>query len=121
MDTTVKNGPREGRMAVLISVLLGLWVIISPFVLGVPAMTGAMWTNVIIGAAVIVVALIGLVTDGAVLGAIIPLATWLFASTFVLEWYEPHFLWSNIIAVFVLIAEAAYSGSLREMPASHGG
>jgi hypothetical protein len=116
METSVKNISAEMRAAVIVDVVLGAWVVVSPFVLGVPAGSATMWNNVAVGLAVIGVALIGWSKQGAILGAIVPLSAWLFASTFILNFFDGRFLWSNIIAAFALIAEAAYGGALSSMP-----
>jgi hypothetical protein len=119
MDTSVKNISAEMRAAVIVDVLLGFWVVVSPFALGVPAGSVTMWNNVAVGAAVIVVALIGGWKRGAVLGVIVPLSAWLFASTFILNFFDGRFLGSNVISAFALIAEAAYGGALSSMPSPH--
>ncbi len=39
-----------------ISAVLGVWLVVSPFILGYSAMVAAMWNNIIVGAVVIVLA-----------------------------------------------------------------
>jgi hypothetical protein len=39
-----------------INLVLGLWVVVSPWVLGFAAMAAAMWGHVVIGAAIVVLA-----------------------------------------------------------------
>jgi len=116
MQTSAKYMSGEIRGAVIVNILLGVWVIVSPFVLGIPTGSATLWNNVAVGAVVILIALMGGWKEGAVLGAIIPLATWLFTATFVLEFFGMKFLWSNVLSVFALIFEAAYGGALRSMP-----
>ena len=45
-----------------ITLLVGLWVVVAPFVLGFASVTLAMWTHVVIGVAVAVLAMIALWT-----------------------------------------------------------
>ena len=120
MNISVKNVSAEMRAGIIVKILLGLWVVVSPLVLGIPLKGAAMWSNVAVGAAVIIISLIGGWKQGAVLGAIIPLSAWLFASPFVLNFFDTRFLWSNVISAFALVAEAAYGGALRSVPSPHG-
>ena|ERR1051326_4018317 len=112
-----KNAPAELRGATIVSILLGIWVFVSPFVLGVPAGSAAMWSNVAIGAAVVLLALAGGWQQGAVQGLTVPLGAWLFASPFILNFSGTGFLWNNVICAFALVAETAYGGALRSFPA----
>ncbi|KKS25478.1 MAG: SPW repeat protein [Candidatus Wolfebacteria bacterium GW2011_GWA2_42_10] len=40
-----------------VSLILGVWILISPWVLGFSALTTALWSNVIVGALVAILAL----------------------------------------------------------------
>lgn len=120
MNISAKSVSAEIRVAVAVSIVVGLWVIISPFVLRIPIGSAMLWSNIAVGAAVIAAAIIGGWTDGAILGAIVPLSAWLFASTFILNFFNTHFLWSNVVSAFVLIFEGAYSGALRSFPSPRG-
>ena len=119
---TFKNAPAELRWATIVTILLGTWVFFSPFVLGVPVRSAAMWSNVAIGAVVVILALLGGWRQGAVQGLTVPVSAWLFASAFVLNFSGTGFLWNNVICAFALVAETAYGGALRSFPspgASH--
>jgi hypothetical protein len=116
ISDTFKDAPAEHRGATIASILLGIWVFISPFVLGIPAGSAAMWNNIVIGVVVVLLALGGGLKQGAVQGLIVPLSAWLFASTFVLNFNGTRFLWSNVISAFALVAETAYNGALRSFP-----
>ena len=41
-----------------ISVLAGIWLILSPFVLGFSNLTSGLWNNIVVGAVVIILGLI---------------------------------------------------------------
>ena len=118
MDTLTKNVSAEMRAATVVTILLGLWVAVSPFVLGISA-GRATWNNVAVGAAVILVAVIGALRQSAILGAIVPLSAWLFASTFIPHPFNTHLMWNNVISAFALIAQTAYGGALITMPSPH--
>jgi hypothetical protein len=47
-----------------INLVLGLWVVVSPWVLGFAAMAAAMWGHVVIGLAIVVLAALELWTFG---------------------------------------------------------
>jgi hypothetical protein len=114
-SATFKNESAELRVATIVSILLGAWVLVSPFVLGVPAKSAVMWNNVVVGAIAIVLGLVGGKHE-AFQGLTVVLATWLFASTFVLNFSGLGFMWNNVISVFALVAVAAYAGALRSFP-----
>src|ERR1041385_3573172 len=81
-----------------INVVLGIWVVISPFVLTFARTEAALWNNVATGLAVMLVALsrgFGNPQGGRVLNIL--LGIWLVLSPFVLAVYAPVFLWNNII------------------------
>jgi hypothetical protein len=113
---TFKNAPAELRGATIVSILLGIWVFVSPFVFGVPAGSAAMWSNLAIGAAVVILALVGGWKQGAVQGLTVPLSACLFASTFLFNFSSTGFLWNNVICALALVAETAYGGALRSFP-----
>ena len=114
-SATFKNEPAELRVATIVSILLGAWVLVSPFVLGIPSKSAVMWSNVAVGVVAIVLALVS-GKQGALRGMTIVVATWLFASTFVLDFFGLGFMWNNVISAFALVAETAYSGALRSFP-----
>jgi NADH:ubiquinone oxidoreductase subunit K len=99
--------------AAWVNVLLGLWVAISPFVLGVSQHIGPMCNNIAIGVVVMVLGLIGGYAYRGALALLVPLSVWLFASTFAFGFSSMAFLWSNVIMAFFIIATAAAMDNLR--------
>jgi len=87
-----------------INVVLGIWVIISPFVLGFSGNQTARWNDVAVGIAVAILALSG----GSVWNAL--LGIWLIISPFVLGFVNmPTLLWNNIILgilIFIVAVSA---------------
>src|SRR5262252_1850897 len=106
-SATFKNAPAELRSTTIVSILIGAWVLVSPFVLGVPVKSAAMWNNVAVGAVIIVLGLLG-GRLGPFQGLTVLFAAWLFASTFVLNFSGLGFLWNNVLSAFALVAETAY-------------
>ncbi len=95
------------------NVVLGTWVIISPFVLGFTRNRPAMWNNIAVGLAIVLVALLSGWGNGVIPGLFVPLGVWLFASPFVLGFSGTAFLWNNAIMAFAVIAAAAISEGLH--------
>ena len=89
------------------SVLLAVWVVISPFVLGFSANPAARWNNVAVGLALILVALLSAAVDWGFAGLNVALGAWLFASPFVLNFSRDAFLCNNVLLAFAVIAAAA--------------
>lgn len=92
-----------------VNAILGIWVIISPFVLGFSRNQTAMWNNVATGGAVLLVALgrAGMGVAPSILNVL--LGGWLIASPFVLGFTRQLIFWNNIIlgiviAIFALFA-----------------
>lgn len=96
-----------------VTVLLGLWILVSPFVLGFSQHTAPMLNNIAVGAAIILLSLINARGGEVVAGAIVVLGGWLFLSPFVLDFSIEAFLTSNVATAFVVIASAAVSEGLR--------
>ncbi|HVV00785.1 MAG TPA: SPW repeat protein [Verrucomicrobiae bacterium] len=111
MDTSAVALNCESRAALVADILLGLWVIISPFVLSIPAHNPIKVSNIVAGIAAIVVTLAGGVKRD-VLAAIVPVAGWIFVSGF---FFHPGlaFDWSNVLSAFSLMAAAAIGDNLR--------
>ncbi len=88
-----------------INVVLGIWVLISPFVLGFVQNQPAKWNNIAAGIAVALVSLSGVSWWNIVLGI------WLIISPFVLGFaHSPTILWNNVI-IGALIGIVALLGS----------
>ena len=105
---------RSWTTADLVNVFLGIWVAISPFALHFER-RAAMWNNVVLGVAILLVALISGWRNGAIGGLLVVLGIWLFASSFVLGFSRPALFWNNIIGTFLLVPSAAISDELRAM------
>lgn len=94
------------------NVVLGLWLIASPFALGLAHTTGAIWNNVCVG---IVVTLLGLgvSTSGAARSFSVLLGAWEIASPFVLGYQSPRFYWNNIILGCLIVIFTVLTLSIR--------
>ena len=112
MQTTERN---EGMSVPpdWINVVLGIWLVMSPFALGFSRDTAALWNNVCVGAAVTALALVSERGTGALRGLIMILAAWVFISPFLLGFSRTAFLWNNIVAAFLIISGAAISEGLH--------
>lgn len=96
------------------NVVLGIWLIISPFVLGFTRNQTAMWNDIAVGIAVALVALSGVSWWNVVLGI------WLIISPFVLGFANaPTLLWNNIILGALVFVVAVSSRSVR--PVAYSG
>ncbi len=97
-----------------VNVVLGIWLILSPFVLGFTK-HAALWNNVCVGVAVMAVALVSGVGNGALPGLLVLLGAWVFISPFLLGFSRTAFLWTNVGTAFLVITGAAISEALRIM------
>ena len=96
----------------LVNILVGVWLVCSPFVLGFSRNTAAMWSNIGVGIAVILITATGQWRDAALEALVVPIATWLFASPFILGVSTTSFLANNVSLAFVVIATAAIGDGL---------
>src|ERR1044072_7002158 len=98
-----------------VNILLGIWVLISPFVLTF-ALPRAIWNNVITGIVVGILALIRLSvpnqTGWSWINAL--LAIWLIISPFVLGFAHGNALWNNVILGIIVAAFALSNTASRE-------
>jgi hypothetical protein len=109
--------PRGGdqvRWASGVNVLAGLWMIISPFVLGYSNLSGALWSDVIVGIAIAVVAAIragGAVDQPWLSWVNALLGAWLIVSPWVLGFADSaNALWNNVIIGVIVLVLGAWSG-----------
>jgi len=112
------NGASQQRTSIgpaWVNVAFGLWVILSPFVLGFSQNPAAVWNNLTVGAALVLLALASGWGGGAIFGLTVPLGAWLFASPFVLGFKTAEFLGNNVIMAFAVIAGALIAEGLRPM------
>ena len=99
-----------------INVLLGIWVVISPFVLGFALFPRAIWNNVLAG---IIVAILALVRTGTPRQAgwswaNMILGIWLIISPFVLAFATTMAVWNNVIlGIIILIVAWATAATTR--------
>lgn len=91
-----------------VCVLLGAWMVISPFVLGFAHAPAGLANNVLVGLAIIVCSFLG-VKHGLLRAFIIMLAAWTYASALILYVPARPFLWHNIILAGALILSAVAS------------
>jgi hypothetical protein len=99
--------------AEIANIVLGIWVAISPFVLGFSQNIAGKWSNISVGIALVLVAMAGAWGDEAFEGLVVPLGIWLFASPFVLGFSTTAFLANNVCLSFIVIAAGAISDGLR--------
>ncbi len=109
----VETSRRTSGVPEVANILFGIWLILSPFVLGFSKNIADRWSDIAVGIALFVVALAGMWADEALEGLIVPLGAWLFISAFVLGFAPAPFLVNNAILAFVVIATGAISDGLR--------
>lgn len=109
----VQTSRRASTGAELANIVLGIWVILSPFLLGFSQNIAGKWSNIADGIALVLVALASTWGDEALESLVVPLGIWLFASPFVLGFSTAAFLANNVIMAFIVIAAGAISDGLR--------
>jgi hypothetical protein len=97
----------------LVQMVLGVWLIFSPFILGFSAHHAAMWNNIAVGLACLFLATGNKWEDGGVQALIVPLGIWLFMSPFLLGFSRASFVCNNIIMAFVVIGWGLISEGWR--------
>ncbi len=95
------------------NIVMGIWVIISPFVLGFSPNPEAMWNNITVGVACLAVAFASEWWDEGLQALVVPLGTWLFMSPFVLGFSRAAFVWNNVMMAFLVIGAGLISEGLR--------
>jgi SPW repeat-containing protein len=98
-----------------INIALGLWVIISPFVIQFARLPAAMWNNVIVG---IVIAVLAIIRTSAPRHTAwswpnVVLGIWMIISPFALGAMTKAVLWNNILLGIVIALVAIGSASSR--------
>ena len=101
------------------NISLGIWVIISPFVVQFTRLPAAMWNNVIVGIVIAVLAIIRVSVPRQTgwSWANVILGIWMIISPFALGAMTTAILWNNIILGIVIALIATGSASSR-MPAT---
>ncbi len=95
------------------NVLMGIWVILSPFVLGFNHNIAAVTSNIVTGVVIIVVAVAGGWENESLPAIMVPLGVWLYASPLVLNFSHWAYFANNIIMAFAVIVAAAVAEGLR--------
>lgn len=49
----------NAKTIAIINIVLGVWLVISPFLLGYSVTTSALWNSIVVGVLVVVVSLVG--------------------------------------------------------------
>ena len=96
--------PYETSGAFRVNILLGIWVIVAPFVLASALFSAAIWNNIATGVAVAILALIRTSMprqSGWSWGNVI-LGIWLLISPFVLGFAASSLLWNNVILGIII-------------------
>jgi len=103
-----------------INILLGIWVILSPFVLGFSQLPRAMWNNVATGIAIGILAIIrsGMRQQPGWSWVNVILGIWLIISPFAVAFMTTGVaLWNNVI-LGIIIAIIALSEAVSAAPAT---
>jgi hypothetical protein len=100
-----------------INILLGIWVIISPFALGFGYVPRAMWNNVILGIVIAIVAIIRTSTSrqSAWSWVNVLLGIWVIISPLALGFVLGNAIWNNFI-LGIIMTILAWSSAVRAQP-----
>jgi hypothetical protein len=103
------------RTGTTLNIILGLWLIIAPFVLGFNSMMGAMWNSIIFGVIVLALAVVGEYnvseTWSRWINAVIGL--WIVVSPFFMGFAsDAGLMWNNIIVGLLIIIFSGWSISM---------
>ena len=117
--TATHTNARQVRTLSKFSLLLGIWLVISPFALALTS--SAIWNNVICGAAVFVLAVVRLsrppgTRAASMLNAL--LGIWLVFAPFVLDFAAGEAVWNNMLAGMLVLMLALSSAAQM---ANHSG
>ena len=98
-----------------LNIVLGIWVIISPFLLQFARFPAAMWNNVIVGIVIAVLAIIrtSLASQRGWSWTNVILGIWMIISPFALGAMTTAVLWNNILLGIVIALIAIGSASSR--------
>lgn len=91
------------------ALVIGAWLIISPFVLGVHASAGII-NNIATGAAMILLTLLS-TRNGLLRAPVLLLGAWLWASAFILGVPGKAYLWNDFLLAFLTIVVSVASES----------
>jgi len=98
-----------------LNIVLGIWVIISPFVVQFTQLTAATWNNVIVGIVIAILAIIrtSVPRQAGWSWANMILGIWMIISPFALGAMTTAILWNNIILGVIIAIVASGSASSR--------
>ena len=104
------------KVASGLNILAGIWLILSPFILGYSYITGALWNDIIIGAAVLILAAVrewGKTEETTWASWVnLVLGIWLIIAPFVIGYSaESTPLWNDVLLGILVAALAGWSGS----------
>jgi hypothetical protein len=102
-----------------VNVLLGIWLIISPFVVQFARLPAVMWNNMIVGIVIAILALIhsSMPRQAGWSWANVVLGIWMIISPFALGAMTTAILWNNIILGVVIAIVASANASMRAQAA----
>ena len=112
MDAAKTNRPASTG-ATLLNIVLGLWVAVSPFALGFSQQVDAKWSNVAVGMALVLVALLSRWKDDVFEALVVPICFWLFFSGFVLGFSSLAFPANSVLMALLVMAVAAIADNLH--------
>jgi len=109
------------RVASGLNIIAGLWLILSPFILGFYFNSGAFWNSLIVGAMVLVLAAVrewGADTDTNWASWVnLVLGIWLVVSPFIIGYsFITSALWNSVIVGILVAVFAGWSGSVAPEP-----
>ncbi len=109
-DTVMKKESHLENLRFL-NVLLGAWLLVSPFVLGFAHLEAAKWNDVAVGIAVALLALS--YGAGRAIGGLLDavLGVWLIISSFVLVASGSIAFWNSLIVGILIVAIAMLAGA----------
>lgn len=102
------------KLPSILNILAGIWLIIAPFILGYSSITGALWNDIIVGAAVLLFAIVRAVGDARANWASwidLLLGIWLIIAPFAIGYSAiSAALWNDIILGIAVVVFALWSG-----------
>jgi hypothetical protein len=120
---TANTGRGQIQTASTINLLLGVWLIIAPWVLPM-ATSAAVWNNVLFGALIVLLAATRLSRPAPATKAAswvnLVIGAWLIVAPFVLLYVSNLEIWNDIIVGALVIVFGAWSGSLPRRSAVQG-
>ncbi len=124
--TASTQGPRTDVIwAAVMNLLAGAWLVGAPHALGYSDVTDALWNDMIIGLAVVIVAVIRILTPARSrwLSLInVVLALWLFAAPLVFEHEAGSAeLWNDLVLGAIILIESSISLTYGRRAASRSG